>query len=306
MFSFSTENWQRPRGRGRRPDGDVRRADRPRDAGARRRGRADALHRPPRRASRAELVERMDWAEADDRRQRADHAVRRLQLRRPGGDRRRGARLRRGDRGRVPRQPLRARDARPRPPDPHQRRAADLELPALAVRLLRARLPRRALARLRPRGVRGRAGRVRARASGASEVADVEGSRPFDSELDFDHPRRSRPAAPPPPEPRARRRRGRRDREPPRAERSETLARIAWALPWIAIVVTIVDRRRGAVRRGDDRLRLRRAGRVLPDDRATRGRSLPVALRGRRRRWSSPPTTAPVPDRDRARRRRSR
>ncbi len=59
--------------------------------------------------------------------------------------------------------PLRARDARSRPPDPDQRRAAALQLPALAVRLLGARLPRRALARLRRarpsrsalRGVRG-------------------------------------------------------------------------------------------------------------------------------------------------------
>ena len=48
MFSFSTENWQRPRAEVDGPDGDVRRADRPRDARARRRGRADALHRPPR------------------------------------------------------------------------------------------------------------------------------------------------------------------------------------------------------------------------------------------------------------------
>ncbi len=32
VFSFSTENWSRPRGRGGRADGDVRRADRPRDA----------------------------------------------------------------------------------------------------------------------------------------------------------------------------------------------------------------------------------------------------------------------------------
>ena len=45
--------------------------------------------------------------------------------------------------------PVRARDARPRPPDPHQRRAADLQLPAVAVRVFGVRLPRRALARLR-------------------------------------------------------------------------------------------------------------------------------------------------------------
>ena len=68
----------------------------------------------------------------------------------------------------------------------------------------------------------------------------MEGSRPFDAEVDFDHPRRSRPPEPPPL--RAGRGRGRRggdEGEPPRRDRSETLARIAWAIPWIAIVVTI-------------------------------------------------------------------
>jgi phosphatidate cytidylyltransferase len=58
----------------------------------------------------------------------------------------------------------------------------------------------------------------------------MEGSRPFDSELDFDQPRRSRASDPPPLRKRPRR---------PRRDRSETLARIAWAIPWIAIVVTI-------------------------------------------------------------------
>ena len=73
----------------------------------------------------------------------------------------------------------------------------------------------------------------------------MEGSQPFDSELDFDHPRRNRPAPPPPlgaEAPQRRRRRGGGEgdgEEPPKRSRSETLARIAWALPWIAIVVTI-------------------------------------------------------------------
>ena len=70
----------------------------------------------------------------------------------------------------------------------------------------------------------------------------MEGSRPFDSELDFDQPRRSRPAAPPPL--RAARRLGRRARRPPgepppKSRRSETIERIVWAVPWIAVVVTI-------------------------------------------------------------------
>ena len=67
----------------------------------------------------------------------------------------------------------------------------------------------------------------------------MEGSRPFDSELDFDHPRRNRPEPPPPL--RASRRHGDDDSgEPPKRGRSETIARIAWAIPWIAVAVTIV------------------------------------------------------------------
>jgi phosphatidate cytidylyltransferase len=67
----------------------------------------------------------------------------------------------------------------------------------------------------------------------------MEGSRPFDSELDFDQPRRSRTEDPPPLRADRRRRAGG-EGGPPRRRASETLARIAWALPWIAIVVTIV------------------------------------------------------------------
>ena len=64
----------------------------------------------------------------------------------------------------------------------------------------------------------------------------MEGSQPFDSELDFDQPRRRRPEPPPPL--RGSRRPGRGPRRPS-GDRSETFARIAWALPWIVIVVTI-------------------------------------------------------------------
>jgi phosphatidate cytidylyltransferase len=68
----------------------------------------------------------------------------------------------------------------------------------------------------------------------------MEGSQPFDAEVDFDHQRRRRGPPPPPP--------GRAPddggqgpggRGGPRRIRSETLARIAWAIPWIVIVVTI-------------------------------------------------------------------
>jgi phosphatidate cytidylyltransferase len=69
----------------------------------------------------------------------------------------------------------------------------------------------------------------------------MEGSRPFDSEVDFDLQRRNRPAEPPPLAARRPRRRAGGDGDPPpRRDRSETLARIAWAIPWIAIAVTIV------------------------------------------------------------------
>jgi phosphatidate cytidylyltransferase len=66
----------------------------------------------------------------------------------------------------------------------------------------------------------------------------MEGSRPFDAELDFDHQRRNRPP-PPPPLTGGEGSSGRPPR-PPRRNRSETFARIAWALPWIAVAVTIV------------------------------------------------------------------
>ena len=63
-------------------------------------------------------------------------------------------------RGGVPRAPVRARHARPGPDHPHERRAAALELPALAVGLLRAALHRRAVAGLRARGAGVRARRA--------------------------------------------------------------------------------------------------------------------------------------------------
>ena len=125
-------------------------------------------------------------------------------------------------------------------------------------------------------------------ASGASGGVEVEGSRPFDAEVDFDHPRRNRPAAaagPAPPAP-ARSRTASR-----RATALRDLARIAWAVPWIAIAITIVIV-------GGELFAAAMIGfacvgidRVLPDDPAMPGRS----SRSRsppRRRSSSRPTTA--------------
>ena len=48
VYAFSTENWSRPAGRGRRADGDLRRDDRARAPRPRRAGRPHALLRPPR------------------------------------------------------------------------------------------------------------------------------------------------------------------------------------------------------------------------------------------------------------------
>src|SRR5207247_1890631 len=92
----------------------------------------------------------------------------RARLRWPGRARRRRAAPRRsrcrarGDRRRrLPRQPLRSRPARPGPADPHVGRAPHLQLPALAARVLRARLRGHALAGLRPFGARGGSRRLR-------------------------------------------------------------------------------------------------------------------------------------------------
>ena len=116
VFSFSTENWTRPseeveglmRMFGERIANETPELD---AEGVRMRfvGRREGV--PP------ELVELMEWAEAKTAANDAHHLLRRLQLRRQGGDRRRGAKLRGRLRGGVPPPPLRAGDARPRPPD---------------------------------------------------------------------------------------------------------------------------------------------------------------------------------------------
>ena len=120
-----------------------------------------------------ELVQRMALGRRADRAERADHAVRRLQLRRARRDPRRRAALHGRHRGGVPRVPVRARDARPRPDHPHERRAAAVELPAVAVGLLRAGLPRRAVAGLHARGARASRSPSSPSAAGASAGGDA-------------------------------------------------------------------------------------------------------------------------------------
>src|SRR3954454_5215085 len=94
--------------------------------------------------------------------------------RRARGDPRRGRALRRRDGGGLREAPVRARDDRPRPPDPHERRAAAVQLPPVAVRVLGARVLRRAVARLRDgRPVRG-ARRVRGAAAALRGAVGVE------------------------------------------------------------------------------------------------------------------------------------
>ena len=154
VFAFSTENWNRP-------DDEVR-------------GLLDLLAETIKRefpdmgrmGVRVRFVGRRDRCSPEvpaDRGHRARHGRQRrpdaldlLRLRRPLGARRGGARARarrrrgRGRRrGRARRPPERPGHARARPRHPHLGRAAALELPALADRLQRVRVPAHALARLR-------------------------------------------------------------------------------------------------------------------------------------------------------------
>ena len=102
VYSFSTENWARPleevaalmemfseRILAETPE--------LHEEGVRMRfiGRRKGVHE--------ELLEQMRWAEEKTRAQRPDHALRRLQLRRPGRDRRRRALVPGHDGGGVPR-----------------------------------------------------------------------------------------------------------------------------------------------------------------------------------------------------------
>ena len=230
----------------------------------------------------------------------ADHALRRLQLRRQGGDRRRGEKLRGRLGGRVPRPPLRARDARPRPPDPDQRRAADLELPALAVRLLGARLlatrcgPTSTARRSRPRWASTRT--ADAGSEGARRWRDRVHSIPRSTSITRGAPGRSRRR-------RCAAERGRRTRRAPAAQAAPPALRDArpdrLGAPVDRDRGHDRDHRRRAVRSGDDRLRLRRHPRVLPDD--PRRPPVPAhSVRGRRGAGRRRLLRRPVPDDDRA------
>ena len=185
--------------------------------------------------------------------------------------------------------PLRARDARPRPADPHQRRAADLQLPALAVRLLGVRLPRRALARLRPRGLRG----VRSTSSRRASAASGRAERRAGGEPVPPRPRMRRSAVTPTLDAVARASAASRaptpDEPEPSAAPPPAPRRDDRAGPLGDPLDRLRDRDH---RRRRDRsfavamvaLGPRRPARVLPDDRAGAGRSQLAAPTSRRRR----------------------
>ena len=171
VYSFSTENWSRPPEEveglmamfAERIDSETPELN---EEGVRMRfiGRREGVS--------DELQERMDWAESETA---GNDRITLFVAFNYGGRAEildAAAAFEGGDEEEFRKRPLRARDARPRPADPHQRRAADLQLPALAVRLLGVRLPRRALARLRPRGLRGLARGSTRSASGASGRGD--------------------------------------------------------------------------------------------------------------------------------------
>ena len=122
-----------------------------------------------------ELIERMEWAEGVTR----DNRRITLFVAFNYGGRAEivdAARTFTGeDEDRVPRPPVRARHARPGPDHPHERRAADLELPAVAGGLLGARVSRRAVARFLVARRSSRASRSSRLAGAGSGGADAAG-----------------------------------------------------------------------------------------------------------------------------------
>ena len=143
-------------GRGRRADGDLRRDDRARAARPRRAGRPRPLHRPPRPRAGRRCARRMEAMEdrtelntrlglwiAFDYGGRAELVEATRRIAESGMD------PREIDENVLAANLYAPELPDPGPPDPHERRAARLELHALAARLRRARLRRPPLAGLR-------------------------------------------------------------------------------------------------------------------------------------------------------------
>ena len=165
------------RGGGRRADGDLRGDDRARAARSCRAGSARSLHRPSRPRARG-----VAWPHGcDGGPHGAEHPhqpLGRLRLRRPcrarrgcAAPRRERRRARGHRRERLRGEPVRARPARPGSADPDERRAAHLELPALAGCVLGARVRRQAVAGLRRDATFGTRSRSTHRAVAASAAA---------------------------------------------------------------------------------------------------------------------------------------
>ena len=222
-----------------------------RDPGADGGGRADALHRPPRGGRRPELVERMDWAEEKT----ADNDRIALFVAFNYGGRAEivdAARSFQGSSEEEFRRHLYAPEMHD--PDLLIRTSGEqrhLQLPALAVRLLGAGLPRRALARLRPRRAsrsRLREYETRQRRFGAPRVTH----RTCSTTRLFDDDPPSREPKPP--------------REPRRKAPAPRQRRDGEAGPRRPALDRLRDRdhrrRRRRLRRGDDRDRRRLPARV--------------------------------------------
>ena len=257
VYSFSTENWTRPRQEvdglmamfAERVDRETPELD---EEGVRMRfiGRREGISE--------ELTDRMDWAESQTA---ANDRITLFVAFNYGGRAEildAAAAYEGGGEEEFHKPPLRPGDARPRPADPHERRAADLQLPALAVRVLGVRLPGRALAGLQPRGLRVLPGRVRgAPAALRGKAVMIEDLEPPsfqfgrdreerdrtrerepsflpdpDDLLDFDEPVEESAPEPAPPA------RSRFQRLVP--EMSETTARVVVAIPWIVFAIAIV------------------------------------------------------------------
>ena len=178
LYAFSSENWKRPEDEISRPDGpdapvhqiatcrefvanDVRLQDHRRLQGLGARYCRDA--RRCAGADRATARARWRWRSTTARSRRSPAP-------RPR-PRPKGAITPESDRGR----PRHRRPAAARPADPHQRRGAAVELPAVAGGLCRDVVHRRAVARFHARASRRGAGELRAAGSGA--MADGESGR---------------------------------------------------------------------------------------------------------------------------------
>ena len=315
--------------RGRGPDADVRRADRRRDRSSTPRACGCASSGA---ATGCRRTSSSEWnGPSAPRRQRPHHAVRGLQLRGPSRDPRRRPKVRGRGRRRVPAKPLCARDARPRPSDPNLRRAGrrrtsccgSAPTPSWSFATSSGRTSQQGRVRAVP-------GRVRSAPASIRRAEDEEATRmalgvpgpssfralrvlgqhtstpaPRTSASSFGAPLRAAAAgakgqldidfaplrAPGP------RRTPRNARDA--SGRGETPPRIAWVVPWIVAIVAAIavgGLLFAAVMAAFACFGLEELFRMGREARPSSSWPSP-------RPWpsSSPPTTAPIPDRDRRR-----